>query len=100
MEFLVLVLATFSLTFGVMNSPLMGWLREAASKFPIGADMMKCAHCTGFWCGVICVGIWLVHPVILYPLALAGSCLLIHVVVDLIQVMANAIEGSDNVSAK
>lgn len=46
-ELFILSVIAYSLAFGYIESPLMGWLRNVISK--IHPHLTQCYHCVGFW---------------------------------------------------
>ena len=68
-----------------MYGEILNYFREKLTKTKFFSQLLDCALCTGFWCGVILMPF--AHT-ILFPLYSACVCYFLHLVKEILSIKA------------
>lgn len=69
-DFILLVLATYYLSWALVRGAIFHWLHNRTSLW----GMLDCVYCTGFWVALACWLVWtFVTPVPIMIVAIAGG---------------------------
>lgn len=77
LEYIVYLLASYSLTFAWMESPLFETFRKKVKSSSTKLNYLgKCYHCSGFWISLaLAVVMFDFHKIYLYPIYALSSCI-------------------------
>lgn len=73
-------LTTYGLCYILMYGEILNYIRNKLTKINFFAQLLSCALCTGFWCGILLIPF--TH--ILFPLYSSCACYFLHLVKEVL----------------